>query len=60
MLDETDQSLLLGDINQFLVVLDFLRSGLGNEDVMTEVQGFGSDWEMGRVGSEDDDCGSLG
>jgi len=47
MLDETDQSLLLGDINQLLVVFDFLRSGFGNEDVMTEIQSFGSDGEMG-------------
>jgi hypothetical protein len=56
VLDETDQSLLLGDINQFLVILDFLSSGLGNEDMMAEVQSFGSDWEMGRIGSENDDC----
>jgi hypothetical protein len=56
VLDETDQSLLLGDINQFLVILDFLSSGLGDEDVMTEVQSFGSDWEMSRIGSKDDDC----
>jgi hypothetical protein len=60
VLDETDQSLLLGDINQFLVILDFLSSRLGNKDVMTEVQSLGSDWEMGRIGSEDDDCRSLG
>jgi hypothetical protein len=56
VLDETDQSLLLGDIDQFLVILDFLSSGLGNEDVMAEVQSFRSDWEMCRVGCEDDDC----
>jgi hypothetical protein len=56
VLDETDQSLLLGDIDQFLVILDFLSSRLGNEDVMTEIQSFGSDWEMGRIGGEDDDC----
>jgi len=30
VLDETDQSLLLGNIDQFLVILDFLSSGLGN------------------------------
>jgi hypothetical protein len=56
VLYETDQSLLLGDIDQFLVILDFLSSGLGNEDVMTQVQSFGRDGEMSRVGSEDDDC----
>ena len=56
MLDETDQSLLLGDINQLLVVFDFLSSGLGNKDVMTEVQSFGSNWEMSRIGCENDDC----
>ena len=56
VLDETDQPLLLGDIDQFLVVLDFLSGRLGNEDVMTEVQSFGSDREMGRIGCEDDDC----
>jgi hypothetical protein len=56
VLDETDQTLLLGDIDQFLMILDFLSSGLGNEDVMTEVQSFRSDWEMGRIGSKDDDC----
>jgi hypothetical protein len=56
VLDETDQSLLLGNIDQFLVVLDFLSSGLGDKDVMAEVQSFGSDWEMGRIGSKDDDC----
>jgi len=47
VLDETDQSLLLGNVDQLLVVFDFLRSGLGHEDVMTEVQGLGSDGEMG-------------
>lgn len=38
VLYETDQSLLLGNVDQLLVVFDFLSSGLGNEDVMTEVQ----------------------
>jgi hypothetical protein len=56
VLDETDQTLLLGDIDQFLMILDFLSSGLGNEDVVAEVQSFGSDWEMGRIGGENDDC----
>jgi hypothetical protein len=56
VLDETDQTLLLGDIDQFLMILDFLSSGLGNEDVVAEVQSFGSDGEMGRIGSENDDC----
>ena len=56
VLDETNQALLLGNINQFLVILDFLSSRLGNKDVMTEVQSFGSDREMGRIGCEDDDC----
>jgi len=56
VLDETNQALLLGNINQFLVILDFLSSRLGNKDVMTEVQSFGSDREMGRIGSENDDC----
>jgi hypothetical protein len=56
VLDETDQSLLLGNIDQFLVILDFLSSRLGNKDMMAEVQSFGSDWEMGRIGGENDDC----
>jgi len=56
VLDETDQALLLGNIDQFLVILNFLRSGLGNKDVVTEVQSFGSDWEMSRIGCENDDC----
>jgi hypothetical protein len=56
VLDETDQSLLLGNIDQFLMILDFLSSRLGNEDVVAEVQSFGSDWKMGRIGCEDDDC----
>lgn len=34
VLNEADQALLLGDINEFLVVLDFLRSGFGDENVM--------------------------
>jgi hypothetical protein len=55
VLDETDQSLLLGNIDQFLVILDFLSRRLGNEDVMAQVQSFGSDGEMSRIGSEDDD-----
>jgi hypothetical protein len=56
MLDETDQSLLFCDINQFLMILDLLGSGLGDENMMSEIQSLGSDWEMGRVGCEDDDC----
>jgi hypothetical protein len=56
VLDETDQSLLLGNIDQFLMILDFLSGRLGDEDVVAEVQSFGSDWEMGRIGCEDDDC----
>jgi hypothetical protein len=56
VLDETDQALLLGNIDQFLMILDFLSGRLGDEDVVAEVQSFGSDWEMGRIGCEDDDC----
>jgi hypothetical protein len=56
VLNETDQSLLFGDIDQFLMILDLLGSGLGDENMMSEIQSLGSDWEMGRVGCEDDDC----
>jgi len=56
MLNETDQSLLPGQFDQLLMILDFLSSGLGDQDVMTLVQGLDSDWEMCRVGCEDDDC----
>jgi hypothetical protein len=60
VLDETDQSLLLGHVNELLVILDLLCSGFGNENMVTLVQGFRSDREMSRVRGKDDDSGSLG
>lgn len=60
LLDKADQTLLLGELNQLLVVLDLLRSGLGDQHVVTLVQSLGSDGEVGRVRGEDDDGGSLG
>ena len=36
------------------MIFEFLRGGFGHEDVMTEIEGFTRDWEMGTVGSKDD------
>jgi hypothetical protein len=60
VLDETDQSLLPGQLDQLLVILNFLGSRLGDKDVMTLVQSFGSDGEMGRIGCKDDNRRSFG
>ena len=60
VLHEADESLLLGKVNELLVVLQLLRSGLGDENVVAQVECLGSDGEVRGVGREDDDGGPLG
>lgn len=60
VLHEADESLLLGKVNELLVVLQLLRGGFGHENVVAQVECLGSDWEVRGVGREDDDGGTLG
>lgn len=55
LLDKANQTLLLGKLNELLVVLQLLCGWLGNQDVVTQVERFRGDGEVGRVRSEDDD-----
>jgi len=55
LLDKANQTLFLGKLNELLVVLQLLRGWLGNQDVVTQVERFHGDGEVGRVRSEDDD-----
>jgi hypothetical protein len=60
LLNKADQTLLLRQLRQPLVVLELLSSRLGDQHVMAQVERFSGDGEMGRVGSEDDDGRTLG
>jgi hypothetical protein len=60
LLDKAYQSFLLGEVDQRLVVRERLRGWFRDQNVVAEVQGLGSDGEVGRVGGEDDHGGSFG
>lgn len=60
LLDKAYQSLLLGKVDQLLVVRERLRGWFRDQNVVAEVQGLGSDGEVGGVGGEDDHGGSFG
>lgn len=55
VLDVNVDTLLLSEINQLLVLLEDLDSGLGDHDMDAALNGVLCDGEVGRVGGEDCD-----
>ena len=60
LLNPADEPLLFGQLDQFLVILEFLGGRLGDEDVMPEVERLCGDGEVCTVWGEDDHCRALG
>ncbi len=60
LLDKAYEALLLGEVDQLLMVRERLGGWFCDQYVVAEVQSLGSDGEVGRVGGEDDHGGSFG